>query len=201
SPKSFRTQVLECHAWMASKKKQDIERAITVLTDILTREKEYIPALLGLSVAHMLLKQPPRARNHLKRIAKMDWEPEFADDFERSWLLLADIHIQGGKYDLATELLKRALAQNQSCAKAWEYLGLIMEKEASYRDAADHYDRAWRLDRESNPATGYKLAFNHLKAKKFVEAIEVSHKVLGAHPDYPKIRKDILDKARALVRA
>lgn len=76
---------------------------------------------------------------------------------------------------------------------------------------------------------GYKLAFNYLKAKRYVEAIDVCHKVrhlkindhsllslmwfyaltklhfclqvLAAHPDYPKMRKEILDKARAVLRS
>lgn len=75
-----------------------------------------------------------------------------------------------------------------------------MEKEASFADAAEHYENAWKLDQEANPAMGYKLAFNYLKAKKLVEAIDVCHKVLKMYPDYPKIRKDILDKARAGLR-
>ena len=75
-----------------------------------------------------------------------------------------------------------------------------MEKEASYKDAADHYESAWKLERETNPAMGFKLAFNHLKAKKYVEAIEVCHKVLNVYPEYPKIKKEILGKARSLLR-
>jgi len=47
---------------------------------------------------------------------------------------------------------------------------------------------------------GYKLAFNYLKAKRFVDAVDVSHKVLAIHPDYPRIRKEILDKARSSIR-
>lgn len=77
--------------------------------------------------------------------------------------------------------------------------------------------------------SGYKLAFNYLKAKRHVDAIDVCHKVrrlnldylralkmfrfypvnhfyfcpqvLAAHPDYPRMRKDILDKARAALRS
>ena len=48
--------------------------------------------------------------------------------------------------------------------------------------------------------SGYKLAFNYLKAKRFVDAIDVSHKVLSIHPDYPRIRKEILEKARSSIR-
>lgn len=47
---------------------------------------------------------------------------------------------------------------------------------------------------------GYKLAFNYLKAKKHVEAIDISQKVLKIHPNYPRMKKDILDKARSLLR-
>ena len=39
-------------------------------------------------------------------------------------------------------MCKRCLTHNQSCAKAWEYLGLVMEKEQSYADAADAYERS-----------------------------------------------------------
>ena len=167
----------------------------------------------------MLLKQPPRARNQLKRLAKMDWAMEYADEFERAWLLLADIYIQvrldrflksskkyltswtqGGKYDLATELLKKVIQFNKSCAKAWEYLGFIMEKEASFKDAAEHYEHAWKYEQETNPSMGFKLAFNHLKAKKYTDAIDVCNKVLGAFPEYPKMRKEILEKARTQLR-
>ncbi|KAJ3102995.1 Tetratricopeptide repeat protein 21B [Phlyctochytrium planicorne] len=200
NPKSLKTQIYECYALMGTKQRQEIERALNRFTEILNVEKDNVPALLGVAVAHMLLKQPPRARNQLKRIAKMDWEPENEFEFERAWLLLADIHIQGGKFDLATELLKKVLNQNKSCAKAWEYMGYIMEKEASYKDAAEHYESAWKLERETNPSTGYKLAFNYLKAKKNVEAIEICHKILSMYPEYPKIRKEVLEKARGMLR-
>eukprot|EP00842_Homolaphlyctis_polyrhiza_P002570 jgi/Hompol1/3313/HPOL_000546-RA len=148
----------------------------------------------------MLLKQPPRARNQLKRVVKTDWTSENGDDLERCWLLLADIYIQGGKYDLATELLKKVIANNKSNGKAFEYLGFIMEKESAYKDAAEHYLQAWKLDHETNLTIGFKLAFNYLKAKRFVDAIDICHVILGVAPDYPKIEKEILEKARAHLR-
>ncbi|KAI9090531.1 hypothetical protein DFS34DRAFT_653976 [Phlyctochytrium arcticum] len=197
---SLRTEVLHCHALMATKQKTEIENAIARFAELLNQEREYVPALLGMAIGYMLSKQPPRARNQLKRILKADWTMELADDFEKAWILLADIYIQGGKYDLATDLLRKCLQYNKSCSKASEYLGFIMEKEASYKDASESYELAWSQDRESNPAMGYKLAFNYMKAKKYVEAIDVCHKVLKLYPDYPKLRKEILDKARASLR-
>ena len=57
------------------------------------------------------------------------------------------------------------------------------------------------LQGEASATVGYKLAFNYLKARRYVEAINVCHKVLGMYPDYPKIKRDILEKARSSLRA
>ncbi|KAI8899995.1 hypothetical protein BC833DRAFT_583602 [Globomyces pollinis-pini] len=200
NPKSLKTQILECHALLSTKQTTEIEKAITIQMEILNTERDYIPAIYGTSVAFMLLKQTPRARNQLKRVSKMEWTREFGDDIEKCWLLLADIYIQGGKYDLATELLRKVTTVNLSCSKAWEYLGFIMEKEQSYKDAADYYLKCWDLYRQQNPSIGYKLAFNYLKAKRFTDAIDICHLVLNHVPDYPKIKSEILDKSRASIR-
>ena len=88
--------------------------------------------------------------------------------------------------------------------------------------------RDLRFENEASAAVGYKLSFNYLKAmrpcmttlahwlfpdprplvcslfgaqaKKYVDAINVCHKVLTQYPDYPKIRKDVLEKARQALR-
>ncbi|XP_077996608.1 tetratricopeptide repeat protein 21B-like [Glandiceps talaboti] len=199
-PGSVRHLILENSAVMATKSKPNIEKALSAFMEIATNERDHVGALLGMATAYMMMKQTPRARNQLKRIAKMNWNSMDAEDFEKSWLLLADIYIQSGKYDMATELLKKCLQHNQSSCKAYEYMGFIMEKEQSYRDAAMNYEKAWKYGNQSSPTIGYKLAFNYLKAKRYVDAIDVSHRVLLANPNYPKMRKDILDKARALIR-
>ncbi|KAG7464116.1 hypothetical protein MATL_G00183890 [Megalops atlanticus] len=194
-------RIMENYCLLATKQKANVEKALNVFTEIVNNEKDHVPALLGMATAYMILKQTPRARNQLKRISKMNWSDIDADEFEKSWLLLADIYIQSGKYDMAGELLKRCLRHNKSCCKAYEYMGYIMEKEQSYRDAALNYEMAWKYGNQTNPMIGYKLAFNYLKAKRHVDAIDVCHKVLDAHPNYPKMRKDILDKARAALRS
>ncbi|XP_077473594.1 tetratricopeptide repeat protein 21B [Stigmatopora argus] len=193
-------RILENYCLLATKQKANIEKALAVFTEFATNEKDHVPALLAMATAYMMLKQTPRARNQLKRIAKMAWNIVDADEFEKSWLLLADIYIHSGKYDLADDLLKRCLNHNKSCCKAYEYRGFIMEKEQAFRDAAFNYELAWKFGNQSNPTIGYKLAFNYLKAKRHFDAIDVCHKVLAAHPNYPKMRKDILDKARAALR-
>ena len=47
---------------------------------------------------------------------------------------------------------------------------------------------------------GYKLAYNYMKAKRYVDAIDVSHSVLEKHPEYPRIKKEILEKCRGSIR-
>lgn len=56
-------------------------------------------------------------------------------------------------------------------------MGYIMEKESSYANAAEFYENAWGFSTESDPAVGYKLAFNYLKASRHVDAIDICHKV------------------------
>ncbi|XP_068092032.1 tetratricopeptide repeat protein 21A isoform X2 [Hyperolius riggenbachi] len=193
-------KMLQCCCLMATKDKSNLENVLVTFTEMASKEKESVSAVLAVAQACMILKQTPRARNQLKRLAKAHWTLEDAEDLEKSWLLLADIYIKSGKYDIATEQLKRCLNYNKSCCKAYEYLGFIMEKEQSYKDAAENYKLAWQYSSQSSPAVGFRLAFNYLKDKKYVDAIDICHKVLKDHPTYPKIRKEILEKAQACLK-
>ena len=83
----------------------------------------------------------------------------------------------------------------------------MAEKEQNYREAAAHYGRAWSLGASdaggtarSHPALGYKLAFQYMKCKQYADAIGVCQQVLAAHPTYPRIRKDVLEKSRNHLR-
>lgn len=137
----------------------------------------------------------------MKIVQKKAYQPEFSDDYERAWLLLADFFISSNKYDLAEGLLENCLKYNKSLVKAAELMGLIKEKEQAYVEAANHYEQAWRLSNKRNPTVGFRLSFNYLKAKRFVDCILVCQEVLKAFPNYPKIDKEILQKARMSLRA
>ena len=80
--------------------------------------------------------------------------------------MLSELYVQSGKYDLVQGLCKRCIGNNKSCAKAWEYMGLVMEKEQSYADAADAYEKAFLFSSERSASVGFKLGFNYLKAKR-----------------------------------
>jgi len=198
-----RLKVYQCQSLMFTKNKSNVERALANLMDLYNDKKDYIPGLLAMAQGLIIQKQHTKARNQLKRVAdlaKKGYNPEFMDDFEKAWLLLAEIYIQSSKYDLASSLCHIAKDHNRSCGKAWEQLGLIYEKETSYKDAAEHYEKAWQYSNESSPAVGYRLAFNYLKAKKYVQAINICQVVLKISENYPKIKKDVLEKARGLLR-
>jgi len=199
-----RLKVYQCQSLMYTKQKANVERALNQLMDLYNDNKDYVPALLAMSQGLVIQKQVTKARNQLKRIAdsaKKAYNPEFMDDFERAWLLLAEIYIQSSKYDLASSLCHLAKDHNRSCGKSWEQLGLIYEKEQAYKDAAIHYEKAWEYCNETSPSVGYRLGFNYLKAKRYVEAINICQQVLKLNENYPKIRKDVLDKARQMLRS
>uniref|UniRef100_A0A7M4E7J4 Tetratricopeptide repeat domain 21A n=1 Tax=Crocodylus porosus TaxID=8502 RepID=A0A7M4E7J4_CROPO len=189
-------KMLQNYCLMTTKDKNNVEKALSAFIEMAQNERESVQAILAMAQAYMILKQTPKARTQLKRLAKANWTVSDAEELEKSWILLSDIYCNSGKYDLAMEQLKRCLQYNKSCSKAYEYMGFIMEKEQAYKDAAANYKLAWKYSNQANPAIGFKLAFNYLKDKRFVEAIEVCHDVLKVCPSYPKIREEILEKAQ-----
>ncbi|KAK5649373.1 hypothetical protein RI129_000402 [Pyrocoelia pectoralis] len=199
---NFKHRLLGNFLLLATKEKANIEKALEDFTTLASNDiyREEIGPIFGMASAHTMLKQTQRAKNQLKRVIKSIWTFEDAEYLERCWLLLADYYIQSSKYEVATELLQRTLQHNKACTKAYECLGFIAEKEQSYKDACNNYDNAWKFCGRSNPSTGYKLAFNFMKSKRYAEAIDTCQQVLKFHPDYPRIRRDILDRSLTHLR-
>eukprot|EP00941_MAST-03F_sp_MAST-3F-sp1_P006174 g6174.t1 len=196
--KSF--TILQCYGDLLSHNPKKINVTLRKCVQIIEKQKTYVPALLCMAIALAINKQGPKARNQLKRICKIPYKQKWGEEFENAYLMLATIYIESKKFDLALELCKRCLKHNKSCAKAWEHMGLIMERECAYKDAAEYYEAAWRYSGKRSAPVGYKLAFNYLKAKRYIDAVDVCQNVLSVWKDYPKIREDILDKAREAMR-
>eukprot|EP00921_Rhytidocystis_pertsovi_P014843 GHVQ01023845.1.p1 GENE.GHVQ01023845.1~~GHVQ01023845.1.p1 ORF type:complete len:792 (-),score=94.44 GHVQ01023845.1:1231-3606(-) len=201
--KDPKIQAYGAEALTITHEKVQCEEAMRQLIVLLDNHRENITVLVTMSQTLLILKQQAKARNQLKRvieIAKRCYRSDIEEDVEKAWLLLADLYIENKKYDLARPLSNMAKQRNKSCARAWEQLGIMYEKEQNYQEAATHYARAWKLHNEASQAVGYRLAFNYLKSKRHVDAINVCHAVLKIDPEYPKIKKDILDKCRAALR-
>jgi tetratricopeptide repeat protein 21B len=86
---------------------------------------DYVPGLLAAAYAQFLLKQESKARNVLKRLNKLPFRSEDADEFEKAWLLMADMYIQGGKFDVAKDFCQQCLSRNKSCSKVLLLWGML----------------------------------------------------------------------------
>lgn len=198
----FTHKLIQNFILLATKQKPNVERALQEFISIASQDsfKDSVGPILGMSNAYLMLKQGQRARNQLKRVVKNVWNYEDAEYLERCWLLLADHYIQSSKYEIAGDLIKRVLQYNKSCVKAYEYTGYIAEKDSNWKEASYNYDKAWKLSGKSKPGVGYKLAYTYLKSRQYADTIEIASQVLKEFPEYPKIRKDIYEKARSHLR-
>ena len=57
------------------------------------------------------------------------------------------------------------------------------------------------MSNRKNAGVGYRLAFNYMKANRFVDAIDVGKDILKVYPDYPKIQKDVIEYSRGKLKA
>ncbi len=198
----LRYRVLENYYLLATRLKGNVEKVMQSFIAMLETDPDYLPAVLGMATGFMVEKNSHKARNLLKRVAKLEPSRHDGEDFGKANLLLAKFYVDKSKYDLAQDLCKRTLNQNKSSSQAWEILGLVMEKEQSYDRAAECYERAWKLEFEASAPVGFKLASCYMKAKpaRYVDAIDVCEKVLAQYPEYPRIREEILRKCMENVK-
>ena len=198
----LRFRVLENYYLLGTRLKSNVEKVMQSFISMLETDPDYLPAVLGMATGFMVEKNSHKARNLLKRVAKLEPSRHDGEDFSKANLLLAKFYVDKSKYDQAQDLCKRTLNQNKSSSQAWEILGLVMEKEQSYDRAAECYERAWKLEFEASAPVGFKLASCYMKAKpaRYVDAIDVCEKVLGQYPDYPRIREEILRKCMENVK-
>lgn len=57
------------------------------------------------------------------------------------------------------------------------------------------------MSNKRNATVGFRLAFNYMKANRFIDAIDVGKDILKSYPDYPKVNSDIIAKARSMIKA
>ncbi|KAI5716850.1 hypothetical protein M8J76_013371 [Diaphorina citri] len=184
----------------ASHDRIEFEMALNEFTHLAQNEGTRVGASLGLAKCFVQQNQSSRARNILKLFAKAMWNFEEADYLESCWLLLAELHIQESRPDRASDLIKRTLSYNQSSAKSYELLATIAENREDYDDAVVQYTQACRIIGTSDLALHQKLASLLLKMKRYAEAIDVSQTIMKAHPSYPKVHKQIFEKAMVHLR-
>ena len=195
---SIKAAVLECMIIIAKGQPNGVNFALDKLGLIVTNNNNYVPAIVASAIGKMVLQKQSEAKLLLQNLVNIPYQADFSEDFERGWLILADIYIENNTSDLAKELLTTCLKYNKSCSKAVELLGLLKEKEADFKGASEYYENAWKLSKSAS--IGFRLAFNYLKSKLNVRAIDVCKEVLELYPDYPRIREEILDRVRESLR-
>ncbi|EGT35656.1 hypothetical protein CAEBREN_04184 [Caenorhabditis brenneri] len=149
-----------------------------------------VGAVYGVAKGNMLLKQVQKAKAALKMVIGRTWNFDDSDYLERCWLELAKIYINQNKNDQAINFLDLVFKNNCNCLKAFELYGLMKEKEQKYVEAYKMYEKAFMATKERNPQF----------ARRLFACIETCQKVLDLNPQYPKIKKEIMDKAKAQIR-
>ncbi|VDN52304.1 unnamed protein product [Dracunculus medinensis] len=213
----YKYRLMEGFIMLASNNRSTVQQALNNFIEMAgeNRDVQNVGAILGCAKAYIILKQVPKAKAQLKRVVGYNWTLENADYLEKCWLLLANLYINQGKNEQTLSLLRTVLQYNASSIKALEYFGYLKEREQKWLEAAMNFEKAWSLSKRCNPSigyklvqeevltvliSGYKLAHNYLKCKKLFDAIDVCHRILAIHPNFPKIKRDIMDKARANIR-
>lgn len=196
---TLKTLTLRAMVHIAKGKKDSVEKGLEILTSIFENNQSYVPAMIAYTVGKQAMNKDTDAKSMLRNFSKYPYTIEYAEEFEKGWLMLAQVFIDSDNKDSATELLQRCLKYNQSCGKAKEMLGTIKESENKFNEASDYYQAAWKISKTAS--IGFRLAFSFMKSKKYVQAISVSKEILTMYPDYPRIKSEILDKCRSLIRA
>ena len=195
---SLKTIVLRAMVNIAKGKKDLIEKSLETLTQIFENNPSYVPGIIAYAVGKQAINRDTDAKSMLRNFTKIPYTVEFAEEFEKGWLMLSQVFIDTDAKDSASELLQKCLNYNQSCGKAKEMLGTIKEAEANYSEASVYYESAWKLSKTAS--IGFRLAFHYMKSKKYVAAIDICKEILTIYPDYPRIKVEILDKCRTLLR-
>ncbi|PHJ22416.1 tetratricopeptide repeat-containing protein [Cystoisospora suis] len=205
TPSEIKLRILawRLEALAFSREKEKLDTALKALGDLLVRHRDEVPLLLAAAETLLVMRQTSKAKTHLKRIydiARKGTERSTDIETERACLLLAELYIQSGKLDSAMPLLSLSCDRNRGCARAWELLGIISEKRGHHEQASGYYAKAWALSQQRDLSVGFRLAENLLQSKQPVKAITICHLVLRQRPDFPRIRKAVLEKARRDLR-
>jgi len=194
-------EILQTRFNLVMKSKElTISNAIRAFQAIIDKDKEQVSAYFGLANAYMMESSVNKARNTLKRMAKIPYNIEFGDDFERCYLHLAESYILRDKFDLAVDLCKRCLVFNKSCSPAWETIGDIMGKQYDFESASECYEKCWDIETSISASIGYKLAYSYMKGDHTIASLGICQKVLKEFPDFNKIKVDIMTKCVSELR-
>ncbi len=167
---------------------KNFEKPIKHFSAILKLDKESVPSLLGLVLVYRFDSSQSKLRNTLKRIAKLDYDPQYSNEFLRSWLLLSLSYIERGKFDLAHDFCKRCLFYDRSCSRAWEILGRTFSCQENLADAIASYHHCVKINGPGHPDTCFKLANHYINKEEPMAAMRVMSTALEGNPHFLEMK-------------
>ena len=144
----------------------------------------------------------------------MTYNPQFDDEFECSYFMLASIFVERRKYDLAREVLRRHCLTDEKlgASKACEMMGLVCEKEKLFKDAIFYYGRSWEIEKDllnlndDHGASsvliliGSKLASCHMSCQNYIDAMEISDFISNKFPECGQFKEEIVNRCISSIR-
>lgn len=153
-----------------------LHKAIVRFEKILQKDDKYVPALLGLALAKMKShgsNTSKSARNILKRISKLEFDPKVSEDFHRAYILLAKDYFERGKEAVAQTLLSKVLKFDKSNLEAWLLLAEILEAQGGDpKQLLEPFEKSFVHDKSSITA-GYRLVSLYIHLNMIPEALKI----------------------------
>ena len=191
------TEAMEATLLLSRNTPETIQQALKIYESMKSED----PAVtVGMCRCFLRLGQQSNATRYLNSIVTSDKNPTDIASSVEAYLMVTYISIKENSLDEAEQYVNKAIALDKSCVKAWDLLASIFEKKKMYEDAANALDNAWKLTSKSNGVIGYRLAVAYMKAKLPVDAIKVSRAVMEKHPNFPKVKDQILIPCCAMIR-
>lgn len=190
------TKIYECWVSLLLRDSKFVLKVIEKLQDILSRDNENISAWVLLALSNIIIGKETEAKVNLKFLEKSSVNNiKFYNDYERGYLLLSYIAIKNNNYPKAIENLKKILNNlNIAQVKAYEYLGIIYEKECNYKEVCNYLEKAWEFSNQNSAIIGYKLAVSYVNNRNPIKAVNICNEVIKKYPNYPIY--DLCSKAK-----
>ena len=96
--------------------------SVNKINEVLGINPQYVPAIIAFAIHKGIINKTNEAKVQLENLLKIPFQSEFAESFEKGWLMLAQIYMNSKNYSQASELLIKTLRFNQGSSKAKDCL-------------------------------------------------------------------------------
>lgn len=181
------TRIYECWVGLLLRDYKIIVKQIEKLQDIVNRNNDNLHAWVLLAMCNLVIGKDSEVRTYLKFLEKTNVNNiMYYTDYERGNLILAYLSMKNNSIPKAIEYLKRIINEiNIAQVKAYDYFGMIYEKDGNYKEAINHYEKAWEFSYQNSALMGYKLAVIYLNNRNPIKAVNICNEVIKKYPEYP----------------